>query len=143
MSAIESITKDILFDRYGDVSFANNDLDFIDNRGDILYQNVLHRLISNFGDWKNYPDMGANFSGFIGKPVNAKLEDDIRKRVEYCLTSDDFLSSANFSVTTLASQDRVLVRVNVVLGTGQFATDRFVVNTIFNSTTGLLYASTT
>ena len=71
MSAVNEIRKDVLFDRYGDIVFENGDIATIDTLQDIAYQNILHRLISNFGDWKSYKNFGANFSSYIGKPVGA------------------------------------------------------------------------
>lgn len=143
MSEMNAIVKDVLFDRYGDISFVNGDIETIDDKGDILYQNVLHRLISNFGDYKNYKNLGADFSGFIGRPVTPKLEEEVRLKVAFALTNDDFLDLTQFSVTTLTSLDRILVRVEVFIGSGKTTAERFVVNTIFNSSTGLLYASAT
>lgn len=136
------INKDLKFDRFGDISFTGTDVDLISFNEEIIYQNVLDRLITNFNDYDLLPNYGADFSGSIGKKVDSELEFQIEDKVMRALTYDAFLSVSELSIQVLKEQSSVFVRVTVLgISTGVDIEDQIVVNTIFNTESGTLHAS--
>ncbi len=139
-----SITKDLLFDRYGDIRFNYGDIITIEEKGDIFYQNVIHRLITNFNDIKTDPSAGANLSSLIGQPVNSALEERVKNRIFYCLTIDKLLNKNEIEVITYPQNDKIFTRIYIYLdgipGT-LLATEKLTINSLFNPSSGLLYAT--
>ena len=62
--------KDFLLNEAGDIAIQNGDFAI----GDATADNAVLRLISNKGDWKQFPEVGA---GFIYKIKNAKTPPEI------------------------------------------------------------------
>lgn len=136
------ITLDILFDRYGDLRFNYGDVITLQEQGDIFYQNIVNRLVTNFNDYKLSRNFGANLSGYIGSKVTPELEDKVKRRALTCLTTDNLLDKSEISILTLADRDKIFMRINVILGAGQSqALEKLTINTIFHASTGLLYAT--
>lgn len=138
---MQNIFNDIKFDRYGDITFFGNDIDIIDEQNDILYQNILDRLITNHGDYKLYPSLGANISRQIGKSVTPELEETIKNNVINTLTYDNFLLSSEFTVTTYSRRDKILLKVTVFNTSRLGLEERFEVNSIFHTSSGMIYAA--
>lgn len=139
-----SLTKDIIFDRYGDLRFNYGDILTTESYADIVYQNVMTRIITNFGDYKNDTSFGANTSSQIGKPVNATAEQNIKNKIIYVLTYDSFLQPSEVNVLTLSQGDRIFARINIFINQGTtLMTDKITINSIFNAASGSLYGTAT
>jgi hypothetical protein len=136
-----NIENDLKFDRYGDISFIGNDLDVLVYAEDIMYQNIVDRLITNFNDYPLIPNSGANLSSCIGRTNNAELESDIKDKIVDSLTRDNFLSSNELSVITLQNNDEIYLRVTVFGNQGYSLVERFKVNAIYNTSSGFLHAT--
>lgn len=137
------INKDILFDYYGDIRFNYGDIITIEDKSDIFYQNILHRLISKFNDYKTAPDLGADIQSLIGRPINKDLETNIKHRIIYVMTFDRFLDKREIDVLTLPQIDKIYIRLNIYIdgNKGLLASERITINSIFNAKSGLLYAT--
>ena len=134
------IDQELKFGRYGDFGFLGSDFDVITNNNDIAYQNVLDRLISNLGDYSMYSEYGADLSSNIGRNNNARLESEIKERISYSLTNDGFMSPVDFMVSTMRSNEKILIRIDV-LGNTPVIEDSFRVNAIYNTSSGMTYAT--
>lgn len=138
------ITKDVLFDKYGDLVLNYGDIITIEETGDIFYQNTIHRLITNFNDLALDPSWGANLSSFIGKPINTSLEDGIKNRIMFALTLGDYLDKNEIQVITVPQNDKILCRINIFINqstNGSLALEKITINSLFNPTNGLMYAT--
>ena len=136
------IDKDIKFDRYGDISFLGNDIDVLIYNQDILYQNIVDRLITNFNDYDLLPGFGADFSGSIGKRVDSELESTIEDKVINALTSDNFLDQQELSIIVFKEYDKIYLRITVIGVTNSISiADQFTVDAIYNTSSGMLYAT--
>jgi hypothetical protein len=139
-----NLSKDIIFDRYGDICFNYGDILTTESYSDIIYQNVMTRLITNFGDYKNEASFGANVSSLVGKPANATSELSIKNKIIYVLTYDSFLQASEVNVLTLSQGDRIFARINIFINQGTtLITDKITINSIFNAASGSLYGSAT
>lgn len=138
------ITKDILFDAVGgDIRFNYSDIVVLDDKEDILYQNVVHRVITNFGDLKLNTQTGADLSREIGKPITPDLLMVIKGKVINALTLDKFLKREEIEVIVVPNNDNILIRINVYTeGQSSFlrVPEKITINTVFNPLSGLIYA---
>lgn len=134
------ISSDIKFDRYGDIEFFGNDISVLRTRQDILYQNVVDRVISNIDDYRTMSDYGANLSGSIGKMNTEDLETEIEDRIMWSLTHDNFLDDSSISINTARNKDKMHVRIDV-LGGLLSVHDSFKVMMIYNTQSGMMYAT--
>ncbi|RLA68378.1 MAG: hypothetical protein DRQ78_00875 [Epsilonproteobacteria bacterium] len=132
--------KDIEFDRYGDMSFIGNDISFVFTDIDYLYQNVIDRLITNFNDYYLYKNAGANLSFFIGDITNSTTENKIIKNITHALTDDGLVPIALLDIVTLIDKNSILIKIQIG-GTGQGISEIFTINSIFNTSSGLLYVT--
>lgn len=137
---LAQIKEDVKFDRYGDVSFLGNDIDTITDRSDILHQNVVDRLISNFADYKHKYYFGANCSGFIGKPAHL-IEEDVIFSIRRSLTDDDFLSPSMVKILSLVDGELIHIRIDIDGGIGKIIPESIKINSVFNTSSGTLHVT--
>jgi hypothetical protein len=137
-----NITKDILFDRYGDIEFNYGDIVCIEDMGDIFYQNVISRIITNFGDYKQDSAYGADVGGEIGKPVSERLEAKIKNKILFALINDSFLQPSEINIITLSQNNTIFVRINITINQGlNVISEKLTINMIFNPQSGQIYAT--
>lgn len=134
------INSDIRFDEFGDISLFGNDINVISDYRDILYQNILIRLITNAGDTQLNPEFGANLQSLIGMRNGSELESLAKAYVIKALTSDGFLSPQDLVIAALADKHELYLRISVVGMTGISFTEILRVNTVLNTNTGQLHA---
>lgn len=132
------MSRDLEFDRFGDFSFIGSDISAIDHNLDIVYQNVVDRLITNFGDYFLYPGTGANLSSFIGKRNNKELEDKVKASIVRSLTSERFLPSSMITVASQRSRHSMFIKISIG-DSFDSVSEKIVINSIFNTSSGLLY----
>lgn len=138
----QQIDKDIKFDRYGDISFIGNDLDTLSEYRDIVYQNVIDRLITNFGDYELAPNYGADLSSFKGKNVLSGIEDKIRSNIIKALIADNFLDLGQINVIAIRDVDVVMIRISINSYEQHLPiAEEFTINAIYNTSSGMLHAT--
>ena len=139
---MHNITKDVKFDRYGDLHLLGNDLNVVTDNMSIMYQNVMDRLMTNFNDYDLAENYGADYSGLIGLPVNEELEQEVEVRAVKALTGDGFISPRDLMVITLSGNNKVFIRISIKNNIeGISFTDEFIVNAIYNTSSGTLNAA--
>lgn len=131
---------DIEFDRYGDISFIGNDISMIQDDLDHVYQTAIDRLITNFGDYYLYNSLGANISSYIGQSNTAELETRVVNSVRHTLTYDGFIPPYLLDVVTLRDNQSLLIKIEIG-GPGYGIKENIVINSIFNTSSGLLYVT--
>lgn len=132
------MSSDIEFDRYGDMSFLGNDISTIGHRLDFVYQNVIDRLMTNFGDYYLYPNFGANTSSYIGKTNDAELEVKVTNAIRRALTHDEFILSDSLTIVSDRSGGAMFIKL--LIGAAYLSlSEDIVINSIFNTSSGLLY----
>lgn len=136
------MSYDIKFDKYGDIEFFNNDIKLIEGEIDVLYQNVVDRLKTNFGDYKLNINFGANLNSFIGKKNGSELESLISKSIIKSLTYDDYLKPSQVNAIAISEQEKVYVRISIYPDNNSYTVnDEFTINTIFDIASGLFYVT--
>ena len=137
----QSIEKDIKFDRYGDISFIGNDIDIISNHKDILYQNIIDRLITNFDDYELYPSVGANLSSFIGRSTIG-IESSIQNSVLSALTSDSLLEPRQITMVVIREAEKVFMKISIRSDIEiSNVAEEIIINAIYNTSSGMFYAT--
>ena len=130
---------DLGFERFGDFSFRGRDIELV--RGaDYTYQNVVDRLISNIGDYLLLPAVGANISSYTGQSTTESLAARIERAIMRSLTRDKFMRVGDISIVSLVENSKIYLKIEI--GTGDFIRDKIVINSIFNTSSGLFYATT-
>lgn len=110
---------EVIAERIGDISFEDGGIRMIaDERLDA--QDMMIRMESEKGDWKNHEEMGASLSQFIGMRNNQETASDIEEAVSEALlygdrfddidvrvvpTADDRLSVFTFADQAVASKE--------------------------------------
>ena len=110
---IAFINKDSLIDEYGDILLNNNDISLSNDHISIAKSNCIHRLMSSFGDMREYPLYGASLEEFIGKKIDDKLLNSMKMRIENALTEDNFLDKTAFSVQMIPDINKVYAKISV------------------------------
>jgi len=133
-------TVDLEFDRFGDLSLFGNDLSILNSSLDFTYQNVIDRLITNFGDYDLYRSFGANISSYIGANNTAELEEAVIRSIKRSLTDDGFLSIAAVSIVSLREDAALFLKITIGNPLNALE-EKIVINSIFNTSSGLLYVT--
>lgn len=81
---------------YGDF-IVQNDLVMIFN-DDLLYNILVERLHTAYGDFRLAQDMGANIEGFVGMDINDRLIEDMELAIINSLSWDNLLDSGKIEV---------------------------------------------
>ena len=76
-------------------------------------QEVRTRVESDQGDWKNFPDIGAGISDFVGEPNNPITAEGIRTRIMGALARDGFVHTSDMKIKYLPlDRDKLLLRLS-------------------------------
>lgn len=133
-------TVDIEFDRYGDISLFGNDISVVRDSLDFIYQGVIDRLITNQGDYDLYRSFGANISGYIGRRNDSLLEEEVIKSIRTSLTNDGFLDNQLVQILSIRNIESLLIKITIGNPTDSLS-ELIVINSIFNTSSGLLYVT--
>lgn len=133
--------KDIKFDAYGDFEIIGNDIGVLQDEKDIIYQNVIDRLISNFGDYALNERFGADLSSCIGKSNDEEIEEDVHQRIINALTKDGLIFPSQLSVLVLKKEHKVFIKISILSKFQGSLIEEFSINTIFNLASGMLYVT--
>jgi hypothetical protein len=106
---------DFLWTSRGDI-YIGGDGDIMDTQYDPLrsfIQEVRTRVESDQGDWKNFPDIGAGISDFVGEPNNPITAEAIRTRIIGALARDGFVHTGDMKIKYLPlDRDKLLLRLS-------------------------------
>lgn len=135
------IIKDLEFDEYGDIDLVSGDIAILSDQTSILRQNILDRIKTSFGDYDLYPKLGADLSGFIGKPNLKELSNRINENISYSLTFDGFLKRQDFDIEIVQEKESIYIKLEIPTLIRITSEDTLSINILFNTITGSIYAS--
>ena len=134
-----NIEADILFNDYGDIEFVNGNVLTIKNKLDILRQNAIDRIKTNFGDYKLNKNIGANIQSFIGKPTQESLLLQIKESIIKSLTFDNFLERDNVQCVAIeTSPGKIFIKTEIYTSILGYSFTTMSINSIFNTTNRIL-----
>ena len=106
---------DLFWTSRGDICWGG-DGDIMDTEFDPLrsfLQEVKTRVESDQGDWKNFPELGAGISDFVGEPNNPVTAEGIKTRIISALARDGFVHTRDMKIRYMPLDiDRLLIRVS-------------------------------
>lgn len=72
--------KDINFNiAYGDLTLGkDSDLSILRRDEEVIYQKIVQVLKTNYLDYENFPEYGANLDGYLGTPISEELAKTIQ-----------------------------------------------------------------
>jgi len=107
---------DLTWSRRGDLAIGHNG-DIMDTYEDplrSLYQEIRTRTMSVLGDWKNYPDLGANLEDFVGEPNSKRTAEAIKIRIVASITRNGLVNNSDLNVKyTPIDIDKIMFRISV------------------------------
>lgn len=113
---INSITRDIDVDLYGDIILNGGDIKATSDTIRIAKINSAHRIMSSNSDMYKYKVYGANLQSFIGKPINQELINTMTESIRKCLVEDLFLSDHNISIIPVATKNKIYFKITIGSG---------------------------
>lgn len=72
---------EVIAERIGDISFSDGGIRTVAD-GLLDAQDMMLRIESSKGDWKNHEELGASLSGFIGRKNTAVTANEMQEAVE-------------------------------------------------------------
>lgn len=77
---------EVIAERLGDISFEDGSIRLVQDEN-LAAQDMMMRMESNKGDWKEHAELGANLSQYIGKrntrATASEIEDSVREACMY------------------------------------------------------------
>ena len=137
-------STDLLWTSRGDV-FIGGDGDLMDTEFDPLrsfVQEVRTRTEADQGDWKNFPNLGATLSKFVGEPNNRVTSEGVKVAIRGALARDGFVNTRDMKLTAMPIDiDKLLVRVSFkVAPTARNAsTETLIYNALYNYSNNNVY----
>lgn len=107
------IDNDLQFDQFGDIVFANKDIKSLDDKIDILRQNIIDRIKSDHGDYDLYETYGGNIHAIIGTSNDADAEARVKSSIINCLTSDGFLNARDMKLFAKKVNTKMFVKLEI------------------------------
>lgn len=87
-----------------------------------LKQEIITRVLSNVGDWREHPWLGTNAKAFVGEPHNEDTIERIVSSLRHGLTVDKFISSDDLEILW-AKWDLNTLALVVVVEVGSLSTE--------------------
>ena len=100
----------IEFDMFGDIVLEKEDLKVTKNIGAVV-QILSDYFKTNYGDYLFYPNFGANYTSFIGRPVDNSLVTEIVGKVTVDIKKLDIIPEESYKVYGLADGNTIQVRI--------------------------------
>lgn len=135
------ITRDIEFDDYGDFDLVSGDISVLTDKTLILRQNVIDRLKTSFRDYDLYPNLGADLNSCIGKSNSEALAQRVKENINYTLTFDGFLLASDFVLAIFQDKEKMFIKLEIATQLNITSEDVLSINILFNTITGVIYAS--
>lgn len=92
---------DLYFTESGDFALDAKREDLLDTSNSnyrAFIQEILTRALSNKGEWRMQPDIGANINDYLGQPNNAVLGQRVYNSLYNALTQNGFLKSSELKI---------------------------------------------
>ena len=105
--------RTIEFDTFGDIVLEKGDLKISQNIGAIV-QILSDYFKTNYGDYLFHPEHGANYSSFIGRPVDKSLVSEIVGKVTLDIKRLDILPDNSYKVHGLSDGNTIQIRVMIM-----------------------------
>lgn len=112
-------TVDLYFTDSGDFVLGDNG-DFRDTKNDHLrgfVQRMVTRVMSNQGDWRLQPQVGANLQEFLGKQNTREVGDRVKQRVQSELIGGGVLRAQELLVDVIPLSSTSIAIIVVVQST--------------------------
>lgn len=135
-----SITRDIIFDDYGDFRLENGDIEVSNNKLRIFRQNVIDRIKSNRDDYRMYSEFGANLQSLIGKPNSIGLEAETERLIKKSLTSDGFVANEDIKIVSISTPETIVTKLEIATLELGISVSTLKITAIYNTQNGSLYA---
>jgi len=107
---------DLAWSSRGDFIIGHNG-DIMDTYADplrSLYQEVRTRVMSVIGDWKNYPDLGANLEDFVGEPNTKIVAESIKIRMSSSIVRNGLVNNADLQIKYAPIDvDKIMFRISI------------------------------
>jgi hypothetical protein len=134
-----NIQSDLSFNDYGDIEFVNGNISVIKNQLDILRQNCIDRIKTNFGDYKLNKNIGADIQNFTGKSVDSILLSKIKESIIRSLTVDNFLERENIQCAVVeVSAGTIFIKIEIYTNILGYSFTTMSINSTFSTTNGVL-----
>lgn len=132
---------EVKFDPYGDIEFFSGDIEVISGEHDIIYQLMVDRITSSDGDYDLLEDYSASISGYMGRPVDQSLADEIRKKLYYILTHDLLVDPKALTVLTKPSGNKILIRLSLGAPGTSLISENINIKASLDVSTGMVYVT--
>ena len=100
----------------GDLAIGHNG-DLADTYGDplrSLYQEIRTRTMSALGDWKLYPNLGANLENYVGEPNDKRTAEAIKLRIIASLAKDGLVNTRDMQIRYIPIDvDKIMFRISI------------------------------
>lgn len=118
----QEISRDIVFNQFGDIEIMHGDIHSMDNPIDILKQNIIDRIKSSYGDYDLYPTYGSNISAIMGMSNNTEAENRVKSGIINCLISDRFLNPRDIKMFAKKVNTNMFVKLEIatLLSVGEY-----------------------
>lgn len=107
---------DLAWSSRGDLIIGHNK-DIMDTYEDplrSLYQEVQTRVQSEVNDWRQYPDIAAQLSDFVGEPNTKATAEAIKTRIISSITRNGLVQNSDVSVKYMPIDvDKIMFRVTI------------------------------
>lgn len=102
---------DLYWGRHGDFVLGNEG-DLLDTSTDALrslVQEVRTRIQSSQGDWKVYPDIGANLPDLVGEPNNKITAESGKAKITAALAQYGLLASNDIDISYMPLDEKTIL----------------------------------
>jgi hypothetical protein len=108
---------DLYWDDSGDFTLDSETNDLEDTKNHqyrTLIQKIDTQIMSNAGEWRLQPQVGAGLSRFLGRPNTRDTGNSIKRQLMAALTANGLLSPQEVTVDVLPMDDRQIAIVVLV-----------------------------
>jgi hypothetical protein len=94
-----------------------HDGDLMDTYADPLrsfFQEVRTRVMSDTGDWANYPEIGANLGDFVGEPNTKITAESVKRRIQSALAKSGLVHNSDMNILYMPIDiDKLMLRISI------------------------------
>lgn len=136
--------NDLYFSRRGDY-IVGPEGDLYDTSDDVLrslLQEIRSRLQSDLGDWRLYPELGAELSALVGEPNNKQTAEALKAKMQASLSQFGLVDTRDMVIQYLPiDAQRLLFRMRITVAATQenLNTESLSVQILYNYSDGNLH----